>query len=703
MNSPLTVHDVHSLVEAVNPSQCPSNENPPVLIHGLVGDFDARPTASELEAAMVRCGNMQPNLYQKSLSGNARLYWFFQEPIAVSSFKFGQHLLKCLRKRMGVHKLLAGLDEPAWDNPSTAYLNSCEWLVLHEQPQIPQAILVDWVIEAAKSFRTGDEVKVPLDQIRTALEKKFPKFKADWEGKPFEIGSTGSRFWDQNSKPTAQSAMVRESGMQAFCGPRGWVSWEELVGKELIEAFNAGKIGAAVADIWWDKKDYWRRVPHEKRGFSQEPYNLDSLKRYLEVRQKLSKDEIKEALLYVEENKMITGALPFFHKPRGTAFWIKNKRYLNTALTEPLRPAERTGIQWCKEDLGWIFEFYDGLFADVPGKPNHQRNLFFSWLSRYYKALIKGESASNLIIFLAGPVKRGKNLSSEIISELVGDSADASSFFLQQDLSNSDIFQAPFWRIDDAQALATEDAHRKYSSLIKSIAANRKFRVRELYKDAKQIEWMGIVLVTLNVDIESVRLLPDIESSLLDKVMFLRTSDKPTCAFIEGEGQMVEIRKWLPNFARFLMEWEIPETCKGDSRFGVASFQEEALLQSAKQSSASNGFLEVLKMFLLQYFANPSVAGQQTLRCSASKLLTLMNQDQALAGTIRNFNPINCGKNLGKLRQQGYLPDPINCGVERQWVFDRNADFLTDDGGGQQIPGVEPGLNLSAEAYNEPF
>ena len=661
-------------------------------MHGLVADYDARVGAAEIEAALARCGDMRPQLYCRSLSGNARFYWLFKEPLLVAGNEDCKILIAALAKQLELSKILPGLDaacgaDPKKVNPCQYYTNSCEWLVIKLEPTIPQELLVGWRIDAARSAREKVRPEIPLEVVREELAKHWPKLAADWKDKVFDLGATGSRFWDPASRPTARSCIVRAGGMQAFCGLKAWLPWSELLPKEFVARYSAGVIGEACKDLWYDGKFLWSKVPHEIKGSAWHAYHTEDIKLYLSQEKSLDPEEVKEALNFVKRNRIIRSAHPVFYKPRGAVYWEGDHRYLNIALSEPYKPGPQTGIQWNEQDLGWIFNFYNSFFVE-----REQLDLFLSWLSRYFKGLLQGDPLSNLILFLAGPPGRGKNLSSEIVQRLVGGSCDAGAYLLQQDSFNGELFQYPFWRVDDATALSSESEYRKYSSVVKKIAANQEFRSRALYENARMIRWMGIVIVTLNTDAESVRMLPDIDTSLLDKSVFLRTSDRIAgVEFVAGKAQITEIEKWLPNFARFLLEYKIPTYCEGvgagKARYGIRSFQDEQLLQAAKQSSAANAFLEILRMYLTDYFRahkkdNPEVTAW---RGNASELYRQMCQDASMAATVRNLNASAIGRQLAKLAAQGHDLQLKQTSKQRLWVIGKDAKFLQEDYEAQEL------------------
>lgn len=675
MEDERTLHEFHSFVVAVDPTSRVTAQNPPRLIYGIVADFDAPNSRGEIAQGVLRCGDMPPNYICFSLTpGHCRFYWKFPEPLLVAGMEDAEALLVLLLKKLKISKVLAGADETISKKGAAAnyYPNSGEWEILSDKPSIPQTTLIGWQLEAAKSRKDKSGPEIPLEQVAAECDKRFPGWRDKWVG-PFEFGSTGPRFWDGGADHP-RGALIRATGFQCFTGPRSFVPFAGVIGAEAAERYKADEIGRAVEPIWWDGKWYWRRILHEKRGNVWHPYSKESTMLYLmKGKPQLDKGQASEALLYIEENKIIYGALPFFHKLRGTIFWLGGRRYLNTAENEPAKASGQSGVTWCEQDLGWIYRFYSEFFTS-----REQLDLFLFWTGRLYRSFIVGQPLQSLVLFVAGPPGRGKNLSSEISTRLFGDSIDAGDFFLSEDKFNAELFSYPLWRIDDATPLTSGTAHKKYSAIVKKVAANRDFRSRDLYQSAKKIAWMGGVIVTLNVDAESIRMLPDPDGSLLDKILVLRTTEERTCEFLEGEAQMAEIERWIPNFAQFLLEFAAnpPEHVKGSIRYGCRAMQEESLLVASKQSSNANSFLEILKIYLGQYFkANPEASWWEG---SATELHMSICQDAALAITMRNFSTVAVGQGLSKLKQQGFGLEMEQLKFKRQWRIPRGAEFLSD-------------------------
>lgn len=87
------------------------------------------------------------------------------------------------------------------------------------------------------------------------------------------------------------------------------------------------------------------------------------------------------------------------------------------------------------------------------------------------------------------------------------------------------------WVIDDTTSAASFQDQRKATELIKRAVANPRVEYQAKYADAMSIPWTGRVVMSLNMDINSLSVIPSLDSSNRDKLMALRISDKATSDF----------------------------------------------------------------------------------------------------------------------------------------------------------------------------
>ena len=107
--------------------------------------------------------------------------------------------------------------------------------------------------------------------------------------------------------------------------------------------------------------------------------------------------------------------------------------------------------------------------------------------------------------------------------------------------------------------------------------------------------------MSLNMDANSLTVIPALDSSNRDKIMALRISDFATSDFPPSHDLEQTIEMELPHFARFLLDWQIPQELNDFSRFGVDSFIDESIVSAAYTTQGSaiaelgEFFVEILR------------------------------------------------------------------------------------------------------------
>ena len=118
-NTPDTKHLLYQLTEGINPGVRPGSQNPVRLMHGLIGDYDAKLTEEMVRTLRERSStDLMPNFVSRTFSGGARVVWLFDRPVAVDNSKFVERLLKIAQREVRAQKLLPGLDLACWSNPN---------------------------------------------------------------------------------------------------------------------------------------------------------------------------------------------------------------------------------------------------------------------------------------------------------------------------------------------------------------------------------------------------------------------------------------------------------------------------------------------------------------------------------------------------------------------------------------------------------
>jgi hypothetical protein len=208
-----------------------------------------------------------------------------------------------------------------------------------------------------------------------------------------------------------------------------------------------------------------------------------------------------------------------------------------------------------------------------------------------------------------------------------------------------------------------------FTSTLKRAVANRTLQYSAKYQDTYMLPNNSYTIITCNADPESLRILPDTNQNVLDKVILL-LAEKPTKGFVFPANATVIVDKELPFFARYLQDIEVPKQYLEESRFGIKSYHHPELLETARSSTVSHSFKELLDIFFAQYFRNEPNA--QTWEGSSTRLLQEMYLDESLKEIAKCHKPVTIGRYLAQLMNQKYPITQTRNNHARGWIVDRS-------------------------------
>lgn len=665
--NPATTHNFYTGIEGLNPNCRPTKTNSPHRLHALIVDYDL-PLDDARVMEVVPKFKFKPSWMERSLGGNVRLVWLLEIPIPLASFEFSVFVLQAARAWIGVD-LLPGVDEGAFEDPTRLYCNGCKWTPLGGV--VPRTEAQAFFVRCGHEFHFNDatmEVEVPLDVVESALKAEFGA-RFSWPGS-FELGSTGPSFWIPEST-SPQSAIVKKDGLFTFSAhaDRPFYPWKALLGDDFAKKFETTCIGKATDQIYFDSTLYWVFYPQQDCFCgAKEPEITRHLRVNFRVSTKPDRTGIStmdRCLDHIHKNSRVKGGAPVLFHPPGL-FRTDCGLIVNTAgrakITLPVDEAQ----QWGDEgNFPFISKVFDNIFD-----PANQKDPFLAWLRHFYVTSLAQKPEPGQNIFIAGGAGVGKTMTNRLlIGGLMGGYVDGSKFLTGGEDFNSHLFESAVWSVDDETISDSDVVHRRFSAYIKLCAANQAFLYRRKFEHNVMVPWMGRIIVTLNLDESSTRTLPALDGTILDKISFFKCVSESKIEY-PNRYKLTEMMKTeLPFFARWLIDWKIPDCLVGESRYGVKPHHEASLIDRAHQSSRSAPFKELLIEFLAGYFKNNP--GIPMWKGNVTQLMRGLNSDPMNDVVMRSLRLDQVNRFIESLSREGVLSVSSESGDRktRIWVF----------------------------------
>jgi hypothetical protein len=639
-----TEHVFYTMAEPEFKSMRSSGKNQIKFLHGVIADYDGSP--EKIQADLLKLDfpeGKAPTWVTTTFSGKARLIWAFERPVPVFTNdvmdKFKQLLLKDLK----VNKLLSGLDEGAWENPHTPFELGTDWRQPYGDTRISSSLVMAMLHEAAtKAKFKVDGPTIPLEVIAAEVDRRWPN---RWTG-AFVDGAKGIRFWDHRAdNPTG--CTIRTNGVIAYTGECKFMPWAEILGPEFASKYQESRIGTAIDGVYHDGLDYWQK---DEKGIWKS-FKVPDMIRRLSVKNRLSTEtkkgaasEVSAAITTIQDMKGIDGAFPCLFM-RDEIVQDGVRTYLNISRVGTIPTVGKRRV-W-GEGFPWMAEYLHGLFG------KEQLDVFLSWLGHFYNNARLGAPKKGHALFIAGDVSAGKTfLSARIIGDMMGGSQEATSYMLGSTGFNEELFYHPVWTVDDAVASSDPKRHSSYSQMVKKFVANPYQEFHPKFKKAVSFRFNGRLIVTMNSDPVSIGMLPNIEQSILDKLVILK-ADKPGTSFAGAE---TKVRQELPAFCDFVANWVTPEwlQTKPDecARFGHDSWQHPELLSTARDSSPTAGLMELLIKWRPLFFCKNA---DSEWKGTASDLMVELKMTESICSIVDRvaFSRNAMGTQLQTLIAQG--------------------------------------------------
>ena len=636
IQDPTTKYLMYSCCEGVDSTQRVTSDNPARFLHGVVADWDVKLTDDEyskLGGKIVESEHPAQWL-SRSFSGGAHALWLFDDPILMHGSKPTRRLLTRIFKELKLEKMAPGFDRAAFLNPHTYYNLGRDWKKVSEE-RMPCPTLNYWQYEESKTqdfSNTG--VEIPLETVKEEIDRRWPGL---WAGS-FQDGSRGRYFWATPPGTNPTATVVRPTGMMCFSGDQPFYTWSEILGHRFVSQFEVSRIGKCIEAYHYDGKNYFIEDNKNFIVAGKEEALLDIQCRHGLVNRRGRGENVSEAqraLYMIHTGKRVEAAVPFaFVKARIVNH--EGHRYFNTANQRPLAYADD------HQTWGENFPKLAGWLETMLGEEQLEREL--DWLSYAYQNAYEGHPQKGHAHLLVGPPNCGKTLyNTVVLGGLFGGHMKASEYLVGKTDFNDHLFESGLWTVDDEGPSANNSGHTLFTAKIKEFVANDTFVVNAKFKKSGRVYWRGRLSITLNDDPVSLRLLPDLDMSIMDKLMIFYC--KPFNGFVKGFKE--DITRELPYFARYIYDYAVPDE-RVDVRFGVKAYANPDVVAMHKADSRYSHIIE-----LLHIFRNAHLNEEDEWEGTCSELMMLLGRMEGCKVLLKDMSPKSMGWGLSHLASKG--------------------------------------------------
>jgi hypothetical protein len=656
--NPETEHSFYTGYEALNPNARITTANPVRNCGALSADIDASYSEENLLRLIDRLSDMlKPVYYEKSLGGNWRLVWEFAELCRFPDDpELATAVLKELAIKFGIDDI-DGMDMPSWLNPARMYANGGVWHKVERAKKIESSWLEGIIWNTTGKLAKKSKAKeVMLGRIEKLVRKKWPNF--EWP-EEFVEGSQGPSWWVEGST-SDKSAIVHASGCYTFSAhaEKSFFTWSDILGPSALEDDEREQIECATKDYYYDGQSYFG--PRRNGGFQSE--KVDVLRRRFVVTNGLNdkkkkgdpSTELDRALAFIEDVHRVDAAAPFIFRPQGLTDFNGNT-YLNTCSVKPIEPAEGKQEWGENGNFPFISKWFSLIFRN-----EEQLSHYISWIHIFYEAALRGVAVQGQAGFFGGGAGIGKSLKShKVFGPLMGGCADASKYLMGNDNFGADLYRSPVWCSDDDTMTGNDATIMKFTNMVKRAVANREMQFHEKYRQQCMVDFAGRQVVTFNLDAWSKTIIPTLEASTKDKVNFYRLisndeslpeghPEKLPAGFFPPQTELEAILKnELAYFARYVLDYVIPEKFLGDTRFGIKAYHDESLVESSYHNSGSASAQEIVHDFMTEH---NKVAETHEWSGTASQLLRGMAAFAGFESVTKGVTSKAMNKHLASLQ-----------------------------------------------------
>ena len=581
---PKTESVFYTLAEGDSPTERISKTNEVVKISGAIFDYDA-PAEWEVMPELIQSIKekyIAPTYISKTYSNYIRTVFLFEKPIFIPAQMY-EGFMKKFAEKIGAERHFAGFDSCSYKASQTFHFG-WDWKKVGDlvEGTVYKSVLFDCGLKDAPS---SGATAIPLEKIYDQIQKEYPN---KWTG-DFQVGSRGPLFWVEPFK-ASEGCQVTEDGLICYStrAEKAFVSWVDLFGKKFVKEYETQKFGVLYDEFWYNGKNYYTL----DEGF---PVTIPENLLALELRSRgfslknakgKSLNEVEAARLAIAKHNRVTEVAPCLWNEERVVRYNSNK-ILNSSSLSPILPSETRDPSKCSFSLNFLEQLFDNGI-------DH----FFAWWQRAYLSILNKKKAQGQCFIIVGETNKGKTLlSNKFIGDSMGGFADASDYIAGNTSFNKELAAKAIWVVDDTLSAASFQDQRKATEINKRIVANPKIEYNAKYCDPVTVPWTGRIIMSANLDANSLSVIPALDSSNSDKIMALLVSKKATSNFPPNEVLEATIREEMPYLLRELVEMTVPPKLKGSERYGIKGYIDPLIADAAYDNSSRSSIAELIDWF----------------------------------------------------------------------------------------------------------
>jgi hypothetical protein len=358
-----------------------------------------------------------------------------------------------------------------------------------------------------------------------------------------------------------------------------------------------------IAHTYFIEDKYWRRSGDIWRPAIKQNFADDLRVIGVNPRPSFSGDSANDVLRLmsrIRAERVLDAALPIVHDAR-EILELNGRQVLNVSRIRAMQPAEADDPSLS----AWLHEFFERIWD--PGEPQ-QKDYFLAWFQRFYASALLGSPKSGQAIVIAGEPGIGKTfLSWRIVGRALGGFSDGARFLKGETSFNKEIAEVPLLAIDDSDIADDMAARNKFTSTVKKFVADPQITYHPKGVDEITIPCKNRIIITCNQDSHSLGVLPRLDTSISDKLMFFKLGSwRPNYSLPGGPEQYVA--SILPLWLRWLLNWEPPTyALSNNPRFGIKPYKHPLLVGAVEEESPQATLKQMINVWFKESQTTASV------------------------------------------------------------------------------------------------